>query len=191
MASSKEQKEWPLYVRRRIALDKAESSNPAAMIVTLNGSEMVKAKDVIDWTYSVLTILDSKASALMRLNGVLIAAAAFLLGLFGREGGTILSTTNRDSVIIATSAFLSAVSIFLCLFVVNVSWNFLGKVSKKSPFNFAEEIESLDKTGTRRQYAYRAAWIISWVASVEFLAEFLMQSVYVTYFAIEDQKLWS
>lgn len=130
----------------------------------------------------MLTTLDAKASALMRLNGVLIAAAAFLLGLFHRQGGSILSTTSFDAVLIIVCALLSAVSITFCLFVVNVSWSFLGKVTKKdSTFEFANEIKCLDEASNFRQRAYRWAWNISLIASFGFLIEFVWQAAYVIY----------
>src|SRR4029077_12403372 len=140
----------------------------------------VRAKDVLDWMYAILTTLDSKASALMRLNGVLIAAAAFLLGLFGRQGGTILSTHKVEALVITTSALLSAIAIFLCLFVVNVSWPFLGKTGDGPIFTCEEEVSALDKAYKFRQTVYRIAWRISLGASVEFLLEFLWQTIHVT-----------
>ena len=88
MASSDEWKNWPMFVQRRAALDKADFTNATTVVSqSLPANHTIAAKMVIEWLYSVLTTLDAKASALMRLNGVLIAAAAFLLGLFGRPGG--------------------------------------------------------------------------------------------------------
>ena len=144
-------------------------------------NEMVCAKDVVEWIYAVLTTLDSKASALMRLNGVVIAAAAFLLGLFGRQGTTILSTGSVNALLIVGCALLSAMSIFLCLLVVNVSWPLLGRVEKKSDgtVDCSSELVSLEKTRERRQVIYRAAWWVSLAASFLFLIEFAMQTYHV------------
>jgi hypothetical protein len=78
-------------------------------------------------------------------------------------------------------AWVSAVSITLCLLVVNVRWTFLGKV--KEDLDFKVEIDSLDKESTFRQCAYRSAWWISLFASIGFLAEFLWQTAYVICFS--------
>jgi hypothetical protein len=123
--------------------------------------------EAVAWIYTVLSTLDSKASALMRLNGVLIAAAAFLLGLFQRQGGTILSTTKFDAILIVWSALLSALSIALCLLVVSVRWHFLDKAKAHgATFDFGDEIEALEGESTWRQKVYRGAWLISAIASV-------------------------
>ena len=173
---------WPLYVQRRYALATAILKDPSQVCCApLTETESVKAKDVVEWIYGVLGTLDAKASALMRLNGVLIAAAAFLLGLFRPQGGSILSTTNLDAALIVLLAFFSAISIFCCLLVVDISWPFLGRVTKNNnrTFEFAEEIKSLDKISRFRQNAFRLAWLISLVASIGFLGEFLKQAVHV------------
>lgn len=174
----------PWYIQCRNALKLAKyvysTKDPTGATI----STTLDAKEVVEWIYGVLTTLDAKASALMRLNGVLIAAAAFLLGLFRRQGGSILSTTNLDAILIILCALLSAVSISFCLFVVNVSWPFLGKVTKNNgSFDFANEIESLSKACSFRQCAYRSAWWISLFASIGFLVEFLWQTAYVIYFS--------
>jgi hypothetical protein len=178
---------WPLYAQKRHALVETyfgaqlPPDEEAKAAAARPKGPRVCAKEVLEWMYAILTTLDSKSSALMRLNGVLIAAAAFLLGLFQRQGGTILSTTHTDALVITTSAFLSAVSIGCCLFVVNVSWPFLGKMTKGNDgrFDCTAEITALDQACTFRQRAYRLAWYISLVASAEFVLEFLWQTIHV------------
>jgi hypothetical protein len=185
-----EWEKWPLYVQKRHALAKTVLKDPATVrCAPLTDNEAVAAREVVEWMYGVLTILDAKASALMRLNGVLIAAAAFMLGVFRRPGGSILSTTNWDAAVIVSLASASAFSIFCCLLVVNISWPFLGKVAKNhnsKTFDFADEIDSLDKASRFRQNAYQLAWWISSVASIGFLGEFLKQAVHVISFAWAD-----
>ncbi|MGB8411043.1 MAG: hypothetical protein WCE58_14195 [Gallionella sp.] len=155
--SGEDKIEWPPYIQKKGALEKSGYGCKKGKI-----NSNITANDAVKWFYEVLTALDAKASALMRLNGVLIAAAAFLLGIFGRTGTTILSTTALDSVSIICSALLSAISIGLCLFVVNVSWDFLGKVTiNGNDFDFHEEIKSLENVVNRRQFLYRSAWWIS------------------------------
>ncbi len=174
--------DWPIFVQRRHALEHIIFSVdlPAPESGSAKRTVQVKAADMLTWLYHVLTTLDTKASALMRLNGVLIAAAAFLLGLFMRQGGTILSTTKADAHLVVISALLSAVSIFCCLWVVNVSWSFLGRVKKTGEnYDCSEELTHLDLACTFRQRLYRLAWWVSLLAVLTFLLEFLIQTIHI------------
>jgi hypothetical protein len=168
-----EYNQWPKFVQKRYWLTKFDIGDGEGT----SERRSVSADNAVKWLYDVLSTLDSKASALMRLNGVLIAAAAFLLGVVGREGTTILATGPFDSRLIIVCALLSAVSIFSCLFVVNVSWPFLGRttVSDKG-FTCVDEVTSLDKACTFRRRMYRIGWWISLVASLGFLVEFARQT---------------
>ena len=173
---------WPLFIQRRYALGKIELGPAAtAQYKATPASEKVCAKEAVEAIYTVLTTLDSKASALMRLNGVVIAAAAFLLSLFGRQGTTILSTESYDAALVIGCALLSAISVTCCLLVVNVSWPFLGKVdrSEDNTFDCGKEILALDRARNFRERVYRLAWFLSLVASGLFLAEFLVQAWHV------------
>lgn len=166
----------PEFVRKKHAL--SQSHIGSAPGVEGNG---VCAETALRWFYETLTTLDTKSSALMRLNGVLIAAEAFLLGLFDRQGGTILSTTPFESLVIITSALASAISIACCLFVVNVKWKFLEKVTLKEPgCDYDGEIRALDNECKRRQWVYQLAWWVSLIAVAEFVGEFIWQTVYVS-----------
>ena len=189
-----EWEKWPVYVQRRYALGKAVMKSPAAVRCDpLTEAESANADDVVGWLYGVLTTLDAKASALMRLAGVLIAAAAFLLGLFRRQGGSILLTSDWNAAFIVMLAFLSAIAIFCCLLVVNISWPFLGRAARKPDrsFEFVDEIKFLDRACTFRQKTYRLAWAISLIASIGFLVEFLLQTVYVFSAVFTGQAPWS
>jgi hypothetical protein len=163
---------WPLFVRKKYWLSHLELRSPDDAV-----THTASAETAIKWLYDLLTMLDTKASALMRLNGVLIAAAAFLLGVVGRPGTTILATDAADSRLIICCALLSALSIFACLFVVNVSWPFLGLTTlDDKTVDCSEEIRSLDAACTWRRRMYRAAWTLSLVASFLFLLEFAHQA---------------
>ena len=165
---------WPLFVRKKYWLSQLR------LEATDESAEAVPADTAIKWLYDILSMLDSKASALMRMNGVLIAAAAFLLGVVGRQGTTVLATTPFDSRLISACALLSALSISACLFVVNVSWPFLGKTRiNDKDVDCGDEISGLDAACTFRRRMYRAAWWLSLVASLGFLVEFAKQTWHV------------
>ncbi len=172
---------WPLFIQRRNALGKVELGPAAGTRYTATpATEKLTAKDAVDSLYVVLTTLDSKASALMRLNGVVIAAAAFLLGLFGRQGTTILSTETYDARLVIGCVLLSSLSITCCLLVVNVSWSFLGKVDRSdNTFDCGEEVLALDKARLFREGVYRFAWLLSMLASGLFLSEFIIQAWHI------------
>ena len=176
-------RDWPDYVRKRYALDHIilRTEIAAAPARSASSPREIAASDVLGWLYGVLTILDGKASALMRMNGVLIAAAAFLLGLFERTGGTILRTTSFDAQVIVLSALLSSISICCCLLVVRISWGFLGKVesSDGDAYDCTNELVHLDRACRFRQWVYRGAWWTSVAASILFLGDLFVQTVHV------------
>jgi hypothetical protein len=175
---------WPPYIQKRYALQKIQlgPSSDCSWKPKV-AEETITADRVVEWIYAVLSTLDSKASALMRLNGVLIAAAAFLLGLFGRQGTSILATTRCHALLIMGCALLSATSIGFCLFVVNVSWPFLGRVQAGSDgtVNCSDELLSLERARSFRQRMYRVAWGISLIASLAFILEFISQAYHVLF----------
>jgi hypothetical protein len=70
--------------------------------------------------YCNLTILDSKASALMAFDGILIAVASFTV----QEGGVFASEPQVPLVVI----ILALVAAGFCLAVAQISYPFLGKV---------------------------------------------------------------
>lgn len=183
-------KNWPLYLQRQRAMQDARYFDAELVQVELDQSATTHVKELVGWVYQVLSILDAKASALMRLNGVQIAAAAFVLGMFGPstpKNASILSTSRWDALVISWSVLLSAVSICLCLFVVRVGWAFLDKVDRKgdSTFDFTNEIRELVAESERRQRVYRAAWWFSAGASALFVFEFLWQACVITLWALK------
>jgi hypothetical protein len=163
---------WPGFVQKKYGLTQLHLGDEDEA----DRKRVLVAETAIKWFYEVLTTLDAKASALMRLNGVLIAAAAFLLGVVGRPG-TILATSSWDSRLVIVCAALSALSMTLCLFVVNVSWSFLGKtVLAGDTCDAGDEILGLDRACNFRRRMYQFAWSISLAASAGFLLEFLHQA---------------
>lgn len=175
-------KNWPHYVQRRAVLSNEDFNDPSVQY-QIPDDLKIKAKDAVAWIYEVLSVLDGKASALMRLNGILIAAAAFLLGQFSRQAETIIATSIFDAKIIILAALLSAVSIVLCLFVVDVRWKFLGKVTQptEKTLEISQEINALGKTSSTRQTIYRIAWHISLVSSFLFIVEFMKQAYIILF----------
>lgn len=127
----------------------------------------------LDWLYQLLSILDSKASALMRLNGVMLAAAAFMLQPEYHVLGII-------KLLVAISATGSTLSIACCLSVVSVDWPFLSHVSEKTTaggdkvFDFSNEFHLLQQVADFRQKLYMTGWKMSFAATVMFLVAIVL-----------------
>ena len=134
----------------------------------------INAEKAVEWLYQILSVLDTKASALMRLNGVMLAAATFLLGVFTRtDAGRIIEGSHGMVLWIAA---LSSVSIALCLLVVSIDWSFLGLVRRtEDKLDFTEEIDHLERVSKFRQLIYRIAWVVSFIAAVLFVVTFVFQ----------------
>lgn len=165
---------WKEYLQKKALLERGEGSIEWGASTHDN----VTAKQAIEWVYSVLTVLDAKASALMRLNGVLIAAAAFMLAQY-KSPSTLMANASWHPILVAIAALLSAISITCCLYVVSVSWNFLGKVKVGDLNSYSSEVEALVLTMIWRQRVYRFAWLFSLVAAGLFLTELGVQTVHI------------
>jgi hypothetical protein len=124
--------------------------------------------------YSNLTILDSKASALMAFDGILIAAATFAFP-------TAFSDLWRGTLLAVIVIALIAAG--FCLGVAQVSYSFLEKVSiRPGPpraLDFSEELSALDAAVQRRTSFYRTAWRLSFgtviVSPIMFIIAFLFK----------------
>jgi hypothetical protein len=152
----------PLISRVLAASDEYDRKSAA-----LNDPANAHHKANIEANYAVLSILDAKASALMRLDGVLLAAA-----LFGITGKLYEIKTWQFTTIV----FLCLASMVACLFVVSVDWKFLGLVTRTATgFDFTAEIENLRKVRQFRETTYRFAWTLALLASVDFAIVILLK----------------
>src|SRR5262249_33963389 len=117
------------YLRRRQGLENATAADGAPPVTQ------------VKWLYEILTVLDNKASALMRLNSVMLAAAAFLLRPVEKPG-----QIPAMDVRLLLIALLSSISIALCLLIVSVDWGFLGLAREDGAgLNFDREIANLQQ----------------------------------------------
>lgn len=127
----------------------------------LNNAAHKHDKDVIEWLYGALNILDAKANGLLRVNAFFIAIATSLFGLSIAEE-TAISVPDLSGLVgylILALFLLSSVSCFL---IIRVNWKFLGKVTNGSSgqgFNFDPETEDLAKVVDDRTHHYWLAWL--------------------------------
>jgi hypothetical protein len=87
--------------------------------------------------YDVLTILDSKAGALLAFDGLLLAAASLMYEKIA-EGSLALKSISLFMIVVGL--FAAA----LCLYVARVSYSFFGDVDVTADNN-TREIESLGR----------------------------------------------
>jgi hypothetical protein len=124
-------------------------------------------KEKIDWLYGVLTILDSKAGALLAFDGLLLAAASFMYEKIS-EGSAALKALSLLTIVIAL------VAASLCLYVARVSYPFLGDITLGTNDN-AAEIESLGKAVEARTTILSWAWKASVAAVMFFILVAIMK----------------
>lgn len=156
------------YVLGRHAISAARFDRDGTVVVQRPEADP-QPKKVLDWIYALLTVLDAKASALMRLNGVMLAAAAFFLS-------PNVDATSFVRALVAGSGIGSTISIAACLLVVSVDWTFLGLVKvasastdSKERWDFTDELFHLQQVAGARQWLYRFAWAVSFLTTIVFI----------------------
>ena len=110
--------------------------------------------------YTFFGILDSKASALMRFNGIILAVIALIL----RSKGTVPAITY-------VVVYMTLASILACLLVVGVFWRFLEWVgSGTNALN--DELHVIRRVLVMREAAYQVAWWLAGVVSILLIIHF-------------------
>ncbi len=112
----------------------------------------------IKFIYAMLGYIDSKASALMRFDGIVLA----VLAIVARSEATI-----SVKIVLAGVALLVFLSIACCICVIDISWPFLGiAVPAAGQRQIDEELQELRKVLHFRERAYRGAWVLSALAMI-------------------------
>jgi hypothetical protein len=104
-----------------------------------------------DYLYNCLSILDTKSSALLQYDGIVLAAATL--------GVTLFPHPSLGNLFVILALLLSGVSSVLCLPVIWVYWTTTPEFSD-------EREEFIDLLGhrNRRTVYYRIAWLIAQAA---------------------------
>jgi hypothetical protein len=116
----------------------------------------------IKWLYDVLTILDSKAGALLAFDGLLLAAETLMYDKIGEK----LDWLHLPSLALIVITLADAV---VCLFVAQVSYAFLGKI-ELGTYNNTAEIEELGEVVEARTRLLWVAWVLSIITVFLFIA---------------------
>lgn len=126
-------------------------------------------KDGLAQLYGILSILDTKATGLLTVNALLIAALA-LLG----SADQIKSALGfaPPPVILRTQLVVLGVSAFLCLLVVRVTWRFMWHVPETATTaaDFLPELRRLANAIDDRTHYYWLAWWTALIGIVMSLA---------------------
>jgi hypothetical protein len=108
-----------------------------------------------DYLYDCLTVLDTKASALLQYDGIILAAATLAITLFPK--------TTFGIPLFVVSLVLSGISSILCLQVIWVYWTTTGEFQDDEM-----EFRELMNCRNKRTLFYRASWLVA-LGSVVFL----------------------
>lgn len=126
----------------------------------------------IPWLYTCLSTLDSKASALLRVNGIFLALVSGSMLFALREGTFALVGQGSSCVQVfmlifnLTAFVLLLISSMLCHLVARIEWPFLGKsvldlTADPVACNFTPECEALFEVVSRRTKYFQYAWWLS------------------------------
>jgi hypothetical protein len=127
-------------------------------------------KETLNQLYSILTILDAKATGLLTVNAFFIAALLALLAS-SEEVARVIGMI-APSLVLETQLVALTFSAFLCLLVVRVSWRFLVNVSNAptAEADFDDELRRLANVIDDRTRYYWFAWLFALIGFVLTLA---------------------
>lgn len=139
---------WPKAIAYDFDLLKAVNALTAGSDGTPNH------KDALNLLYKFLDVIDSKASALLRFNGIILAVLAVL----SRTAG---ESSAKPYFYLATIIIL-IISCGLCMFVIQIKWGFLGQGSNPEVgFDATVEFPALRDAVAWRHRCYYLAWCIT------------------------------
>lgn len=122
-----------------------------------------KQTETIKELFFLLSILDTKASHLLRIDGLILTTAAVFLALDSSVGDFTQAVLN-------SVAILSVLSMFTSIFVISVDWNFYRHIeffhnkdhdSVKYNFNTEKEVKNLILVLNSRRRLYQTSWLLT------------------------------
>jgi hypothetical protein len=126
-------------------------------LALLNSPEYETARKTLEFFYESLSVLDHKAEALMVFDGILIAAAAFLL-----DRGNLHRIHKWRRILLLVAIMLALFAAAACLFVARIKYSFLGDVTiVGGKLQLDEEFKALAIVLARRTFDYQLAWYLS------------------------------
>jgi hypothetical protein len=151
---------WLLIPNCKTEVDEKIAAKVGKKIGTSSGE--MKESEVLDEIYKFLGILDGKASALMRYNGIVLAVIAVMV----RQGQQLPGATYYI-------VYMTIASIMACLLVVGVFWRFLDWVNPTAEGSkLSTELDMIRRVLVLREAAYQIAWWLSGAVAFVLLIKF-------------------
>lgn len=125
-------------------------------------------KELVDFLYGGLSVLDQKASGLLLANTLMMAAAGVFHVNFTLTANSLYNAI--DLILYSCfwlGLFLLAVSSFLCLKIFEIQWYPLNKAEKiGNSYNFTTELDELEKVVNKRTIRYCVASYLTQIALI-------------------------
>lgn len=116
---------------------------------------------ILEEIFKFLGVLDAKASALMRYNGIILAVMTLAV-----RSGHPLPDVGYYIV------YMTIGSIIECLLVVGVFWRFLDWVDPTTENKLSLELDMIRRVLVFREISYQIAWWLSAAVAVLLLVRF-------------------
>ena len=117
-----------------------------------------------DYLYNCLSVLDTKSSALLQYDGIILAAATLAVTLSPRP--------SIGNLFVIISLVLSGLSSVLCLPVIWVHWTTTHEFADQD-----SEFIDLLRHRNRRTLCYRTGWLIAQLAVFFLVAGVIMREI--------------
>jgi hypothetical protein len=152
-------------------------------LALLNSPEYEAARRTLEFFYEALSVLDHKAEALMVFDGLLIAAATFIL-----DRGNLHRVHKWRRTMVLLAIMLALFAAAGCLFVARVKYSFLGDMTiAGGKLLTNEEFQALSVVLARRTFDYELAWYFS-VTAVCISILVAVSSFFIPILTGEDEK---
>lgn len=116
-------------------------------------------RDMVRWFYDMLSILDSKASGLLRINSFVMTIISLFLAYARVSSGAGPKVSRGFMFACLVDFILLAASSVLCFFIIRVTWGVLEKVpSRGGEVAFDTEIDALATVTGHRTHLFWNAW---------------------------------
>lgn len=134
----------------------ADRERHIAALIHLRSNENDHQRQLFDFFYQALNILDSKTSNLMRFNSIQFAICSLLISPNIKDSALQGDFWSTAVISIAVGAILSFISAFILLTVIWVHWSETDDLTDAQ--SHLHRLLSIRNSRTRR---YRIAWMVS------------------------------
>jgi hypothetical protein len=130
-------------------------------------------KVILDGLYGVLSVLDTKAAGLLSVNALFLVVLTAVLGFtYASPHEFVMPPIYARGAWMDVSVLV--LSSVLCLFVVQVSWKFLGLVKEN---DFTTELKSLSNAIDDRTWLVRSASYLTLYSLISPIVWYLIETM--------------